>query len=261
MRIACGLLGAVIVLIGCLALPARADAETVQPCRTGRPVVLVHGAGADAATSFSVLAPLLRTDGFCVHAPNYGAAAGLLGRTTWGTADLRSSAAELQRVFDAVRGAGQVDVVAHSAGGTAVRYLIASGYRGVHALVALGAPNQGTTFGGLRRTYPDLALLGLRNEQIARQVFGVAGAQLLPGSPMSGLEVVAGVEYTMIATRTDEVVTPPESALLPGARNIWLQDGCPHLRTTHSALLAEPRALHHVRAALDPSAAGRSAPC
>ena len=53
-------------------------------------------------------------------AANYGAAAGLLGRTTWGTADLRSSAAELQRVFDAVRGAGQVDVVAHSAGGTAV---------------------------------------------------------------------------------------------------------------------------------------------
>lgn len=47
----------------------------------------------------------------------------------------------------------------------------------------------------------------------------------------------AGVSYTSIGTRTDEVVIPaPEATYLPGARNVFVQDVCPARPVDHFAM-------------------------
>lgn len=258
-----------------------------------RPVVLVHGTGAGMYPTWTYVAPELERLGYCVYALNYGAAQGYLDpdRTVWGVSNIERSAEELGTFVDAVlehTGAGQVDLVGHSQGGVVSRqYLKFEGganpadpaLNRVRNLVMLGATNHGTTFNGLQQLYTVLAVLGLTNgsDAVAELLFrgtdlGAAGQQQLIGSRMlSNLnkdgDTRPGVTYTSIATRYDQIVTPPESSFLrpgPGAevRNVWVQDGCPSSPADHSTILMRPESLHLVKAALDPDyAAGNSVPC
>ncbi|WP_330233098.1 alpha/beta fold hydrolase [Nocardia sp. NBC_00508] len=258
------------------------------------PVVLLHGSGTDTARSFPLLAPALRAEGHCVFAANLGAAPGvvdavsgqtgssstgagpigaaLLGRVVYGVADIDRMAVELADVVEAVRnatGASRVALVGHSTGGTVIRqYLRARGADAVSQVVTMGTPYRGSTWAGLRGSYPDLASLGLGNAQIAAQVYGTPGQQQVVGSPLlnrlnAGGETVSGLRYTAIASRADEVITPQDTALLAapaeGDRNVWLQDGCPGNIANHSGLLADPRAAAAVLSAL--SGDTRPLPC
>jgi len=229
------------------------------------------------------LAPELADLGHCVYALNYGAAQGYFDpeRTVWGVSDIERSAEELAAFVDAVRehtGAGQVDLVGHSQGGVVSRqYLKFEGgtdatdpsRNRVRNLVMLGATNHGTTFNGLQQLYTVLAALGLTNgsDAVAELLFrgsnlGAAGQQQLIGSPIlsdlnEGGDTLPGVAYTSIATRHDQIVTPPESSFLrPGpaaeVHNVWVQDGCPESPADHSTILMRPESLHLVKAALDP---------
>jgi hypothetical protein len=67
---------------------------------------------------------------------------------------------------------------------------------------------------------------------------------------------VAGVQYTVIESTYDEVVTPYTNAFLhgSGATNITLQNQCPLDLTDHLEIAADPVALADVLNALDPSA-------
>ena len=62
------------------------------------------------------------------------------------------------------------------------------------------------------------------------------------------------MQYTVITTRYDEVVTPYTSAFLAGANvtNITVQDGCKLDLSDHLAISYDRRALAMVRNALDP---------
>jgi hypothetical protein len=77
------------------------------------------------------------------------------------------------------------------------------------------------------------------------------------GSPFlqqldAGGDTVAGVTYTVIQTRHDEVVTPYASAFLsgPDVTNILLQDQDPANRAEHVTIPYDPLALADVLAAL-----------
>ena len=96
--------------------------------------------------------------------------------------------------------------------------------------------------------------------------------QQLIGSRMlsnlnEGGDTLPGVTYTSIATRHDQIVTPPESSFLrPGpdaeVHNVWVQDGCPDSPADHSTILVRPESLHLVKSALDPGyAAAHAVPC
>lgn len=262
--------------------PAGANDWNCRPtARHPRPVVLVHGTGMDMQ-SWSTLSPTLQRDGYCVFALNYGRAAG-----SWGSADIRASARELAGFVDAVlarTGAEQVDVVGHSQGGTMARqYLRFEGgadpgdpsRNKIRNLVMLGPTTHGTTFGGLQ-TFVD-AFTSLRltneptNEMIAGFVFGVATYQQMIGSPFlaalnAGTETMPGVNYSVIASQNDTVVTPPVGSFLapaPGSsvRNEWVQDACPGAAVSHAGLLDDPRVTYLVQRALDPAAGMRAAPC
>lgn len=298
-----------IVLVGFLSLGSHAvataepvqvqlPADLVQPQVEGandwnckpteehpRPVVLVHGTGMNS-TAWTVLAPELRDLGYCVFALNYGAVPRLLdpSQVVWGAGDITLSSKELARFVTSVRdatGAPQVDIVGHSQGGMLARqYMKFDGgadpadpsQNTVHSLIALGATNHGTSFGGLQEMTAQLEAVGLPGRLIAPFWMGPAGAQQLIGSPVlaslnAGSEVEPGVDYTTIASRQDTVSTPPEGAFLNNdgtavVNNEWIQDLCPAAATTHDGLIRDPEPMYMVKAALDPSFADTNpAPC
>ncbi|WFR73880.1 alpha/beta fold hydrolase [Prescottella defluvii] len=206
--------------------------------------------------TWGTVSPVLRNEGYCVFALNYGVAA-----QSWGSGDIRNSARELAGFVDTVRartGAAQVDIVGHSQGGTMARqYLRFEGgadptdrsRNKVHGLVMLGPTTHGTTFNGqqsLIDTFTSLRVTDERtNEVLAGLSIGLASYQQLIGSRFladlnAGGETMPGIAYTVIASRTDAVVTPPEgSFLVPGAgsvRNEWVQDSCPGATVSHVGL-------------------------
>ncbi|HEY2636523.1 MAG TPA: lipase, partial [Solirubrobacteraceae bacterium] len=80
----------------------------------------------------------------------------------------------------------------------------------------------------------------------------------LAGSPFlqklnAGGDTDPGVNYTVIETKYDEVVTPYTSAFLSGATNITLQSQCPLDGSEHLATPFDHIALRDVLNALDPA--------
>lgn len=250
--------------------PPGADDWSCRPSAARPdPVVLVPGTIEGMSYNWYTLSPLLRNSGYCVFALNYGQQAGhpigLPGALpAGGTGDIAASAGELStfvaRVI-AATGAAKVDIVGHSQGGMMPRYYLRflGGAAVVNALVGLSPSNHGTTVDGLT------TLLGLAG---AKEL-GTAGIGLLcgagceeqlAGSPFieslnAGGDTVPGVEYTVIETRYDEVVTPYTSAFLsgPGVTDIELQAQCPLDASEHLATPFDHVALRDVLNALDPA--------
>lgn len=250
------------------------DFECTPSAEHPRPVVLVHGTKMDA-TAWTVLASELAAEGYCVFAPNYGAANLLLepGKMIYGSRDIPESGREVGRFIDRVldeTGTSQVDIVGHSQGGVVARqYMKFDGGTNpdepsankVHTLITLGATNHGTTFGGLQQLAQLVHSFGLPGDAITPLTWNMAGAQQLVGSPVlvnlnAGGDVQPGVEYTVIATRDDTISTPPELTFLrstdrSSVHNIWVQDVCPGATTSHLGLVTDPEPAHIVLSALD----------
>ncbi len=242
------------------ASPPGANDWTCKPGSTHpRPVVLVHGTFADMSDSWQALSPLLKNNGWCVFALNYGSYGGSGAVGVYGTGDIRNSAQELATFVDKVRsatGAGQVDLVGHSQGGMMPRYYLKflGGAAKVHTLVGLSPSNHGTTLDGLfilSNFFPG-----------ANQFTGAlcpACEQQRVGSSFlaelnSGGDTVAGVDYTVIQTLYDQVVTPYTSAFLSGSnvRNILLQSQCILDLGDHLSMPYDHIADADVLTALDP---------
>ncbi|MEV0617974.1 alpha/beta fold hydrolase [Nonomuraea sp. NPDC050404] len=227
-----------------------------------RPVVLVHGTLANMTINWFTLSPLLRNQGYCVFAFNYGQQSalrlGLPGAIPpGGTAPVDESAGELAVFVDrvlAATGAPDVDLVGHSQGGMMPRHYLKflGGARKVGSLVGLAPSNHGTTLLGLSRIpgVPEL-LTTAGGESVRDQI---AGSAFLRRLNQDG-DTVPGVRYTVIASRLDEVVTPWRSAFLDGPQvtNIVLQHQCPLDVSDHLAISFDARALHLVLNALDPA--------
>lgn len=254
--------------------PPGANNWSCRPsARHPRPVVLTHGTIENRYDNWAALSPVLKANGYCVFAMDYGDGAGAPAgepAAIKGTGDIRVSARELAAYVTRVlgtTGATKVDIVGHSQGGMMPRQYLKyeGGAAKVNALVGISPSNHGTTVNGLSGLLTTINRLGAD-----RFVLGPAFAQQYAGSGFlanlnAGGDTVAGVKYTVIATRYDEVVTPYRSAFLtagPGAtvKNIVLQDGCPidfsdHLNDSYS-----PRTASLVLNALDPTR-GNGAVC
>jgi triacylglycerol esterase/lipase EstA (alpha/beta hydrolase family) len=165
-------------------------------------VLLVHGILGQRHLYWNLFKRRLVADGFRAHEV-------VLPYALFG--DIRIAARRLAEKVDATLAgdrADQVDLVCHSAGGLVARYYVnyLDGDRKVRHLVTLGTPHHGTYF-----SY----LLQLPFLDIARQT--------RPGSHL--LREISGappphVRVTSIWSPADGVVLPPESAVLPGARNV-----------------------------------------
>jgi len=225
-----------------------------------RPVVLVHGTFADMSNSWQAISPLLKNNGYCVFALNYGSYNGSGTIGVYGVGDIAASAGELNAFVDKVRaatGAAEVDLVGHSQGGMMPRYYLKNlgGAAEVHTLVGLSPSNHGTTLDGLfvlSNFFPGAnqftgALCPACEQQRA-------GSAFITDLNSDG-ETVAGVDYTVIQTRFDQVVTPYTSAFLSDSNvhSVLLQNQCILDLGDHLSMPYDHIADADVLTALDPA--------
>ena len=257
-------------------LPGSNDWTCTPTAEHPRPVILVHGTGANRQTNWATYVPLLKDEGYCVFAPTYGVMPGSeWPRSAFGAlAPLADSARELAAFVDevlAATGAETVDIVGHSQGTLMPNYFVRflGGADKVENYVSqaplwLGA---GAFWAGEITEFA--RQFGLRPLQ--EQTFGLLCAACLDMAPgtdfvnamnADGGPYAPGVRYTNIATRYDELVVPYTNGLVPGPDtvNIVVQDRCPQDLSEHAAIAASPVAAGHVLNALDPQRP-RPVPC
>jgi triacylglycerol lipase len=199
------------------------------------PVFLVPGYGGDTG-SLDVLASRIRAG---------GRQATVLQLPGTGTGSLVADAALLNAAVDrALRhGAPSVDVIGYSAGGV-VALLWArrdDGAAKARRVITLGAPFHGTQLAAAAK-----ALLPGECPAACRQ--------LVPGSSLLGsLDTAspAGLPpWLSLWTNDDAVVTPPDSARLPGAIDVPVQTVCPALSIGHTQLPSDPAVMAMVLASI-----------
>ncbi|MDN5854951.1 MAG: lipase, partial [Actinomycetia bacterium] len=146
-----------------------------------------------------------------------------------------------------------VDVVGCSAGGVVAGLWVArdDGAAKARRIVTIGAPLAGTTLAALGTVeVPDACPTACR--------------QLAPGSTVLAELARAGVgaalPWLSVWTADDRTVTPPESARLPGAVNVRLQDLCPGAVVSHDALPGDPLVAAVVTEALGTAPLGTPGP-
>jgi triacylglycerol esterase/lipase EstA (alpha/beta hydrolase family) len=225
------------------------------------PVILVHGTVENMDDNWQAASPILANNGYCVFAFNYGGSSP--GADFQGTGEIAASAGQLASfVADvlAATGASKVDLVGHSQGGMMPRYYInfLGGAPYVNALVALAPSNYGTTLDGLTTLFSDLGAASLINGALSSSceacVEQEQGSSFLAN--LNAAPTVPGVQYTVIESRDDEVVTPYTNAFLPTASNVTntlVQNQCPLDATDHLEIAYDPVALADMLNALDPA--------
>lgn len=266
-----------------LAAPAAVAADDPPPpgandfsCRPSRahprPVILLHGLGANMSENWSYNSPRLRDAGYCVFALTYGVdprTRSWPGGPVGGTVRMQRSARELKafvrRVLDAT-GARRVDLVGHSEGTVMPRWYLErlGGARKVRSFVALTPLWRGTNLGGVAFLRKSAEPLGL-SDPLIDLVGGFCGScpQFVRGSDYlkelnADGEAVPGVRHTNIVTRYDELVRPPRSGIMrDGGRNIVLQDVCPQDTSEHLAVAFDPVVTQLILKALDRRHAGK----
>jgi triacylglycerol esterase/lipase EstA (alpha/beta hydrolase family) len=225
------------------------------------PVILVNGTFANQDDNWQAASPLLANHGYCVFTFNYGGPSA--SSIVQGTGDIAASAGQLASFVTqvlAATGAAKVDLVGHSQGGMMPRYYLnfLGGAAHVDKLIALAPSNHGTTLDGLIALVKAFGAAGLVNGALGALctacVEQEAGSSFLANLNAGG-DTVAGVSYTVIESRYDDVVTPYTSAFLsgPGVTDITLQNQCPLDQTDHLEIAADPVALADVLNALDPA--------
>lgn len=194
--------------------------ERTQP--QGTPVLLLHGLFHNRAI-WSWIRLRLRLHGFSdLHSINLPPWKDI----EWLTERVANRVDELRQQ----RGIDRIDLVGHSMGCIIARnYLqIRGGAKKVRHCVLLGAPNNGS-------------------KMVPFAVTTLA-QHLMPGSPFLGNLNAApwpeGVTITNIVSRHDNLVLPPETAILAGKSNIELTG------VGHNALLYHPRAFRPLLKAL-----------
>jgi pimeloyl-ACP methyl ester carboxylesterase len=185
--------------------------------------VLVHGTFADMTVSWNLISPRLVRAGYCVFA---------LDLPRRAAAPIQQSAGKVSDFIARVRRATdsrRVSIVGHSQGGMLPRYYIKrlEGKGKVRDLIGLSPSNHGTTT-------PLAPPAGqLFNCQACTQQ--VRGSKFLTNLNRGDETPGKRIDYTVVQTRYDEVVTPYQSAFLAdGGRrqitNVLLQDRCPTTR-------------------------------
>jgi alpha-beta hydrolase superfamily lysophospholipase len=200
------------------------------------PVLLVPGYGGNAAALRELAGRIAGT----------GREVAVLQLPDGGTGDLSAQVRVLDDAVDDALAAGapSVDVVGYSAGGVVAGLWVAreDGAAKARRVVTLGSPLNGTALAGAGlTTVPDACPAACR--------------QIAPGSAelaeLAAARVGTLVPWLSVWTTGDETVTPAETARLPGATNVAVQDVCPGAVVGHGDLPTDPGVAGLVLGALD----------
>lgn len=230
----------VAVLAGVRAVAGRGPAvdPSARPAQgVPGPVLLVPGYGGNAGALGALAGRIAGT----------GRAVEVLELPDGGTGDLAAQVRVLDAAVDEALAAGapSVDVVGYSAGGVVTGLWVAreDGAAKARRVVTLGSPLNGTSLAGAGlATVPDACPAACR--------------QIAPGSAelaeLSAARVGTLLPWLSVWTTGDETVTPPETARLPGATNLAVQDVCPGAVVGHGDLPTDPGVAVLVLGALGP---------
>ena len=200
------------------------SARAVPEDRPG-PVLLVPGYGGSTG-ALSVLATRLRQHGKDAEVVS------LPGNAQGDLAAQARVLATAARTVLARTGAPSVDVVGYSAGGVVVRlWLAGDAGAPVRRVITLGSPQHGTELASLGALVPGQCPVACQQLDPASDLLA-----RLNGRPGSVREVPARPAFVSLWTSRDEVVVPPESAVLAGAVNIRIQSVCPASAVSHTGL-------------------------
>ncbi len=215
------LLGAVV--LGVRALAARGpavDPASRPPQDVPGPVLLVPGYGGSTAALAGLAERIAAT----------GRSARVLDLPGDGTGDLSAQVRVLDAAVDEALAAGapSVDVIGYSAGGVVAGLWVVredGAAAKARRVVTLGSPLRGTR-------------LAAAAAGAAPDACPPACRQIAPGSAeLAELTGAAALlPWLSVWTTDDEVVTPPDSARLPGAVNVAVQDVCPGAVVGHGGL-------------------------
>lgn len=225
---------AAVVLLALAALPSAASADAKLACTGGlaarTPVLLVPGTGENPGFFDWNYVPALKKEGipFCaITLPAYG------------TADIQTAG---EQVADGIRTMYQragrrISIIGHSQGGMVPRWALRwfpDTRAMVDDLVGLAASNHGTT--GARTVC---------SQQCTAATWQQRDDSKFIAALNSGQETYAGISYTSVFTRFDEIVTPNQDAATgstalrtgDGRRtNVAVQDICPADTADHLVL-------------------------
>ncbi|KAJ5103208.1 hypothetical protein N7532_003737 [Penicillium argentinense] len=225
--------------LGCAAAVTATGINDFSCQSDHNPVVLLHGLGATYYEDLNFLQYWLQKEGYCTYSQTYGAYDGF--PFVGGLKPINESAPEIAAYIKEVTektGKDKVDLVGHSEG--AFQSLYVPKFEGVAHLVdkiaAIAPPTHATSFAGL---YKLAYLFGNSTREAVGDVLhalgcgacddlgldGAAVERLNDGKPI----VQEGNKVTIIASKYDELVTPPTTSFVheDGVQNWWIQDTCP----------------------------------
>jgi triacylglycerol esterase/lipase EstA (alpha/beta hydrolase family) len=214
-------------------MPSGVNQASCTPKVGKRHVFLIHGTLHSSSLSFNALAPRLSQAGYCTWAHDYGALDPkdpLKGRQP-----VAQSAKEVAGAIDDVlrkTGNNKIDLIGFSQGGLIGFYLLKqAGYAGkVNQLIAISPSVRGTSSEASLRFNA-----GGQCPACADQYAQSSFIKTFNAGPLT----VSGVRYTVLATRDDWVVTPPENQLVQeaGVRNFMMQDVFPGKSISHVGMM------------------------
>ncbi|KAF9924394.1 hypothetical protein BGZ67_009279 [Mortierella alpina] len=199
-------------------------------------LVLVHALFPNDIINWFYMAPKFVAEGYCVFSLSYGA---MNNQTIlFGLDSMETSAQQLADFIDRVLAAtntNQVDILGQSEGSLMPRYYLKhlGGAPKVHKFAGISSIQYGTTLGGLTKVLAS----SIPYDSIKESFDSICRScpQLLVDSPFlkelnEGGDTVPGVQYLMIGSRLDLIVTPYTNGFLkdknPNVRNQILQDWC-----------------------------------
>ena len=220
-------------------MPAGVNMPDCKPAQGRQHIFLIHGTLHSSQLSFGALAPRLAKAGHCLHAVDYGALtpSDALKARKPVSENVREVAQAIDRVLKQT-GQSQIDLVGFSQGGLIGFYLLRDGGLGkrVRQFTAIAPSVRGTTSEGALRFNQTGAC-----PACADQFHQSAFMREFTARPFT----VEGVRYTVVATRDDWIVTPPESQFVrePGVRNVLVQDRLRGKSISHVGLMYDPEAV------------------
>ncbi|KAG6244422.1 hypothetical protein E4U24_005150 [Claviceps purpurea] len=243
----------------------RNNGDNDYTCRSSthpNPVVMLHALGGNKNFDLGLLSGWLRFQGFCTFSLTYGNAPGsLIGGLDHINASAPVIGAFIKQVAQRT-GSKRVDLVGHSEGALQALYVpkfVPGVAPLVDHIVSVAPATHGTSLSGL---WTLVRLLGRRVEDQIEDVLKKFGCRacvdLVVGSALlehlaEGPIVQPNTTVTVIASRKDVFVTPPESAFVreKGVRNLFVQDVCPTDRVGHFGMAVAPNVWRLVRNALE----------
>ena len=231
------------------------------------PVILVHGTFADMSDSWQALSPLLYDNGYCVFALNYGSYNGSGSLGVYATGDIAQSAEQLSTLREQGPGrdrrqegrprrslAGRHDAAL-------LHQVPRRGLEGEHARRASRRRTTARRSTACSRSRATSRVAARSRAPTVRRARSRRRDRRFITNLNAGGETAPGVNYTVIESDNDEVVTPYTSAFLapaPNVTNILLQSQCSLDQGEHLSMPYDHIADADVLTALDPGASAAS---